>query len=116
VSSFSFLCHRDYYATKNKKTIRKNINTKKILIISHLLEDMLFRYFNKAPCAPSTFASVSSMFSSILPIKQPLSTPTMSLDIKTRNKQKSVHLINNQRTCATVHIKLQKFQSIAARS
>jgi len=57
------------YATKNKKTMRKNINTKKILIISHLLEDMLFKYFNKAPCAPSTFARVSSMFSSILQIK-----------------------------------------------
>ena len=38
--------------------------------IKHMiLEDMLFRYFNKAPCAPSTFASVSSIFSSILQIK-----------------------------------------------
>ena len=54
------------YATKNRKTIRKNISTKKILIINHLFEDMLFRYLSKAPCAPSTFARESSIFSSIL--------------------------------------------------
>lgn len=54
------------YATKNKKTMRKKINTKNILIISHLLDDILFKYLSRAPCAPSTFANVSSMFSSIL--------------------------------------------------
>lgn len=64
-------CLWNDYATKNKKTMRKNINTKKILIISHLLDDMLFKYFNKAPCAPSTFANVSSMFSSILMATSP---------------------------------------------
>lgn len=55
-----------HYATKNRKIIRKKINTKNILIISHLFDEMLLRYLSRAPCAPSTFASVSSMFSSIL--------------------------------------------------
>ena len=54
------------YATKNRKTMRKKINTKNILIMSHLLDDMLFKYLSRAPCAPSTLANVSSMFSSIL--------------------------------------------------
>ena len=56
----------NHYATKNRKTMRKNISTKKILIISHLFDDILFRYLSNAPCAPSTFDRVSSMFSSIL--------------------------------------------------
>ena len=70
--SFSLFNHPSHfidYATKNRKTIRKKINTKNILIINHLLDDMLFRYLSKAPCAPSTFATVSSMFSSILKSK-----------------------------------------------
>jgi hypothetical protein len=58
LSSGQFPVYETIYATENKKTKRKNINTKKILIIGRLLEDMLFKYFNKAPCAPSTFANV----------------------------------------------------------
>lgn len=64
---FLYLIATMNYATKNRKTMRKKINTKNILTISHLLDDILFRYLSKAPCAPSTFAIVSSMFSSILP-------------------------------------------------
>lgn len=41
-------------------------NTKNILMMSQRLEEMLFRYLRSCPCAPSTFANVSSMFSSIL--------------------------------------------------
>lgn len=96
VSLFSFLSHRNDYATKNKKTVRKNISTKKIFIINHLLEDMLFRYFNKAPCAPSTFANVSSMFSSILKIKYLYQPHPMSqlTNMKAKIKHKSDHHIS----------------------
>jgi hypothetical protein len=54
------------YATKTTNTSRNTTNTKKILMMSHRLEEMLFRYLRSCPCAPSTFAKVSSMFSSIL--------------------------------------------------
>lgn len=53
-------------ATKNRKIMRKTTMTKKILIMSHLLEDIFIRCFSRAPWAPSTLARVSSMFSSIL--------------------------------------------------
>ena len=53
-------------ATKNMKIMRNTISTKNIFIISHLLDEMLLRYFRSWPCAPSTLVNVSSMFSSIL--------------------------------------------------
>ena len=34
--------------------------------MSHLFDDIPFKYLISCPCAPSTFANVSSMFSSIL--------------------------------------------------
>lgn len=55
------------YATKNKKIMRKTTSTKKIFNISQRLDDILLRYLTNWLCAPSTFASVSSIFSSILP-------------------------------------------------
>lgn len=54
------------YATKKMKTIRKNTKMANILIISHLFDDIRLRFLSKALCAPSTFASDSSMLSSIL--------------------------------------------------
>lgn len=90
---WSIFCLWSNYATKNKKTIRKNIKTKKILIISHLLEDMLFRYFNKAPCAPSTFVKVSSMFSSILQIKFLCQPTEISIGQYKNKNQETIHIL-----------------------
>ena len=58
--------HNDIYATKKMNNTRKNIKMPNIFIISHLFDDIWLRCLKRELRAPSTFASDSSMLSSIL--------------------------------------------------
>ena len=55
------------------KMTRKARSTKKTFMISHRLLDMLLRYLRSWACAESTFARVSSTFSSIRTVSSPCS-------------------------------------------
>lgn len=78
--------------------------------MSHLLDDMLFKYLSKAPCAPSTLASVSSMFSSILktlqgtnnwPINQSIIKTSSCGEIQSKNIPKLVRRKKKKQTQVT---------------
>lgn len=84
------------YATKNKKIMRNAISTKNIFIISQRFDDILFRYLTSWLCAPSTFASDSSMFSSILSVQKEFITNLKDLLSKTvTNVNKSISAVPN---------------------
>lgn len=103
-----YMCKVRNQARTMMKTTRNIIKTNKIFSMSHLLEDTLCKCFNKAPCAPSTLARVSSMLSSILKIMKANMTQwerkafKPEISFASSSIQLKFYLIANSPCCDTI--------------